>query len=195
MGRLLRWASPGRCDRQGFGGGLEELLHRFKLALVAAFLVAWGDAAMAQSEEKEPAAVVEVGASAERGLKDSKTSWTPNLAVEITPIDDVLELEAGINPQVRHGRPEWEADFLFKKPWTLSKTVEFMAGVGPSWSHVVENGKTKDTMGAEAVLDFMFWPRPKSRFGWFLEPSYGYSFARGDQQSLAVSAGLLIKIP
>jgi hypothetical protein len=170
-------------------------LCTFKVALAAACLAGWGGAAMAQSEEKEPAAVVEVGASAERGLKDSKTSWTPNLAVETTPIEDVLELEAGINPQVRRRRTEWEADFLFKKPWTLSKTVEFMAGVGPSWSHAFEDGKTKDTLGAEAVLDFMFWPRPKSRFGWFLEPSYGYSFAHGHEQSLSISAGLLIKIP
>jgi len=173
------------------------LNNAIKLALAAGWLVASAGAAMAQSTEteKEPAAVVELGASAERGLKDSKTTWTPNLAIETTPIEDVLELEAGINPQVMHGRTAWGADFLFKKPWTLSKTVEFMAGVGPSWSHTFENGRATDTLAAEAVADFMFWPVPKSRFGWFLEPSYGYSFAHGHEQSLAISAGLLIKFP
>lgn len=168
-------------------------MDRFRLALAMGCVIAPASFAVAQSTEKEPAAVVELGASAERGLKDSKTSWTPNLAVEFTPIEDVLELEAGINPQVIHGRTAWEADFLFKKPWTLSKTVEFMAGVGPSWSHTFENGRTANTMAVEAVADFMFWPVPKSRFGWFLEPSY--SFAHAHEQSLAVSAGLLIKIP
>ncbi len=63
------------------------------------------------------------------------------------------------------------------------------------WAHTVGGGKTTDTLGAEAALDFMFWPWGKSRFGWYLEPSYGYSFASGHEQSLSVSAGLLIKIP
>lgn len=29
---------------------------------------------------------------------------------------------------------EWDTDFLFKKPWTISKKLEFMAGIGPEWS-------------------------------------------------------------
>jgi len=38
----------------------------------------------------------------------------------------------------------------------------------------------------------MFWPTSDRKFGWFLEPSYSYSFSVGDEQSLGVSAGLLI---
>ena len=30
----------------------------------------------------------------------------------------------------------------------------------------------------------MFWPTGKHRFGWFLEPTYDYSFARGHQRSI-----------
>jgi hypothetical protein len=38
----------------------------------------------------------------------------------------------------------------------------------------------------------MFWPNSKHRYGWFLEPAYGYSFAGGHPQSIGMSAGLLI---
>ncbi len=42
--------------------------------------------------------------------------------------------------------------------------------------------------------DFMSWPGWKHRFGWFVEPAYDYSFARGHQQSIGMSCGLLIGI-
>jgi hypothetical protein len=45
------------------------------------------------------------------------------------------------------------------------------------------------------VLDFMFWPAKKHRFGWYLEPSYEYNFARGHEQGIGISGGLLIAIP
>jgi hypothetical protein len=35
----------------------------------------------------------------------------------------------------------------------------------------------------------------KHRFGWYVEPSYDYSFGRGHEQSLGVSGGLLIAMP
>jgi hypothetical protein len=37
-------------------------------------------------------------------------------------------------------------------------------------------------------------PTGKHRFGWYLEPAYDYSFAGGHQQSIGMSAGLLIGI-
>jgi hypothetical protein len=40
----------------------------------------------------------------------------------------------------------------------------------------------------------MFWAARKRRFGWFLEPAYGYSFTGGHQQSIGLSGGLLIAI-
>ena len=40
----------------------------------------------------------------------------------------------------------------------------------------------------------MFWPATDRKYGWFLEPSYTYSFARGHEQSFGVSGGLLIPI-
>ena len=160
-----------------------------KIILAAALTVL--SASVCRAEE--PSAILEIGAASETGLKGG-TGFGPSFSVETTPIEDVLEVESGVSPLFSHGQTEWDADFLFKKPWTLSDTVEFMAGVGPSWSHTLSGGKTTDTLGAEAALDFMFWPWPKRRFGWYLEPTYGYSFASGHDQSLSVSVGLLIPI-
>jgi hypothetical protein len=39
----------------------------------------------------------------------------------------------------------------------------------------------------EFAIDFMFWPTPDRKFGWFLETAYSYS--------LVVAVGLLIPIP
>jgi hypothetical protein len=147
------------------------------------------------AEDSEPSAILELGGVSEFSLKDHTASFGPNLAAEVTPIEDWLELEAGVSPMFSPGRTEWQMDFLFKKPFTLSDQVEFMPGVGPEWDHAVAGGRTTDSVSAEAALDFMFWPERERRFGWYLEPSYGYSFAAGHEQSLAVSAGLLIPIP
>ena len=73
--------------------------------------------------------------------------------------------------------------------------AEFMFGVGPVWVHARENGMTTNSVGAEAVLDFMFWPSRRHRFGWYLEPGYEYNFGRGHEQSIGISGGLLIAIP
>jgi hypothetical protein len=70
-----------------------------------------------------------------------------------------------------------------------------MFGIGPEWEHTIVSGKGSNSISAEAVGDFMFWPKKRRRFGWYLEPSYGYSFRSGHEQSLGVSGGLLIAIP
>ena len=70
-----------------------------------------------------------------------------------------------------------------------------MAGIGPEWIYLKQNGKAANSIAGEQAGDFMFWPTGKHRFGWYLEPAYDYSFARGHQQAIGVSGGLLIGIP
>jgi hypothetical protein len=149
----------------------------------------------AQSAEKESVAVVELGAAAERSLTEGNSSFGPTAAVEFTPIEKWLELEAGVTPLFRRHSTEWTTDLLFKKPWTLSPKVEFMLGVGPEWIHTNAYGKKMNSVGVELAPDFMFWPSKKHRFGWYLEPSYDYKFGPGHEHSLGVSGGLLIAIP
>jgi hypothetical protein len=148
-----------------------------------------------QSVDKEPAAVVELGGSPDWNLKDRGWSFGPTLAVEVTPIENWLELEMGVTAMFGHHSTEWDTDLLFKKPWTLSKKVEFMLGVGPEWVHSRKYNITTKSVGGEVALDFMFWPSVKHRFGWYLEPGYAYNFGRGREQSMGVSGGLLIAIP
>ena len=61
--------------------------------------------------------------------------------------------------------------------------------------HLRWNGRVTNSFSAEIAGDFMFWPTGEHRFGWFLEPTYDYSFAGGHQQSIGMSGGLLIGIP
>ena len=165
-----------------------------KAVPMLAFLLFSGISA-AQSVDKDPAAVVELGGAAGWSLKDGGSSFGPNVAVEVTPVEHWLELETGVTPLFRSGSREWDIDLLFKKPWTLSKKAEFMAGIGPECVHTSQNGVKTNSVAGEAVLDFMFWPSRKHKFGWYLEPGYDYSFGRGHEQSAGISGGLLIAIP
>lgn len=164
-----------------------------RIVLLAVLFVCAGEA-LGQAEGKEPAAVLEIGGAGDWNL-NGRSGFGPTVAVEVTPIEHWLELEAGVTPLFSRGQREWDTDLLFKKPYTLSPTAEFMFGVGPEWVRTTANGKTSNSISGEAVLDFMFWPWPKRRFGWYLEPSYEYSFAGGHEQSLGVEGGLLIAIP
>ena len=151
-------------------------------------------AGAALAEDKEPLAIFELGAAGEWGFNGGSASFGPAAAVEFTPIKNWLEIETGVQTLFSHGRIEWDTDFVFKKPFDLSPTVEFEPGIGPVWIRTVSGGRTTDAIGAEAVADFMFWPTPDRKFGWFLEPSYTYSFGSRHEQSFGVSAGLLIPI-
>lgn len=151
--------------------------------------------AFAQSVDKGARAIVELGGAAGRSLKDGGSSFGADAAIEFTPIENWLELEAGVTPLFsRHHSTEWDTSLLFKKPWTLSKKAELMAGVGPEWVHTRGLGMRTNSIAGEAVLDFMFWPGGKHKFGWFLEPGYDYSFAHGHERSFGISFGLLIAI-
>jgi hypothetical protein len=142
--------------------------------------------------DDDPAAILEVGAATNWNFNGGAATFAPNLAAECTPIENWLELEAGVSPFFTRNSTEWDTDFLFKKPWTLSRKAEFMLGVGPQWSHVKQNGKVANNFAGELAGDFMFWPTGRHHLGWYLEPAYDYSFAGGHQQSIGMSAGLLI---
>jgi len=159
-------------------------------------LAAWGGAsAQPVDTQPEPIAVVEIGGAAARSLSEGTWSTGATAAIEVTPIERWLELEAGVTSLFSRHSSEWDADLLFKKPWSLSNRVEFMIGVGPEWAHTRANGIARNSIAGEAVLDFMFWPSVKRRFGWYVEPGYEYSFSRGHEKAVGIAFGLLIAIP
>jgi hypothetical protein len=148
----------------------------------------------ASADTDDTVAILEVGAATNWNFSGGAATFAPNLAAECTPIENWLELELGVSPFYTRNSTEWDTDFLFKKPFTLSEKAEFMLGVGPEWAHLKQSGKTTDSFSGELAGDFMFWPTGKHRLGWYLEPAYDYSFAGGHQQSIGMSAGLLIGI-
>jgi hypothetical protein len=151
-------------------------------------------ASPATAEDKEPLVILQLGAAAEWSLNNGGPGFGPTAAVEFTPIKNWLEVETGVSTLFSKGQTEWDTNFVFKKPIDLTPFVEFEPGIGPVWIHTVGKGGTTDAIGAEVVAEFMFWPTPARKFGWFLEPSYTYSFSNGHEQSLGVSVGLLIPL-
>jgi len=121
-------------------------------------------------EDHDPAVVLELGAATNWNFSGGAATFAPNLGAEITPIENWLEIEASVSPFYTRNSTEWDTDLTFKKPWTLSRKVEFMPGVGPEWVHLRQNGKTSDSITGQVVADFFFWPTGRHRFGWFLEP-------------------------
>jgi hypothetical protein len=157
-------------------------------------LLVWCATVLAQTPapDPEPAAILELGGAGSWNVKDGSGSAGADVAAEVTPIEQWLELEGGVTPLWTRRSTEWDTDLLFKKPWELSRKVEFMCGIGPEWIHARESGVTTNSFALEAVLDFMFWPSASRRFGWFIEPGYEYGFGRGRERSVGISFGLLI---
>ena len=170
-------------------------MFTFAKSLLIVSLVLYGGNSAAQSVEKEHVAVLELSGAAFRNITDGTSSFGPAVAVEVTPKEHWLELELGTTPLFRRHSTEWGTDLLLKKPWDLSKKVEFMLGVGPEWVHAKQNGITTNSISGESAADFMFWRSAKHRFGWYLEPTFEYSFASGHERALGVTGGLLISLP
>jgi len=140
-----------------------------------------------KGKDKDPVAVLMLGVEGDVGFPGGKSSRGPSAAVEFNVIKDWLEIEMGGAKLFRSSKWEWENEIVFRKPFTLSETTEVMVGLGPMWSKAKgENGK----VGTTFVADFMFWSSPERKYGWFIEPSY--SLNPGNDQSFAVSVGLLI---
>jgi len=171
------------------------MIARSRNVLFLSTLLLFLGQAFAQPDEKEPVAILELGAEASHGLNQGGSSGGPSFAVEVTPIKEWLELEAGVTALFSTQQTEWDTDLLFKKPWTLSRKVEFMVGIGPEWARTRHAGTTVNALAGEAALDFMFWPARRHKFGWYLEPAYDHGFVYAHDQSLGVTGGLLIALP
>jgi hypothetical protein len=125
----------------------------FCARLYAVLVIALVSCPMTQlrAEEKEPFAVVELGAATERSIQEGTYSAGPSASVEFPVIKDWLEIETGISPLFHPGRTEWEADLLFKKPFTINEHVEFMIGAGPQLSYATAGGGTQ--IASEIALE------------------------------------------
>jgi len=169
------------------------MVNRAAMTAVATALLLFAPTAHAEDKDKEPVRL-ELGGAAEGSLQGGGGSFGPTVALDIPMIPDWLEIETGVTPLFGNNHTEWDSDLLFKKPYELSKSVEFEIGVGPAWLHATAGGRTTNSLGGEAVLEFQIWPSADRKLGWFLESSYGYDFGSGHEQSLGVTLGLLIPL-
>src|SRR5271163_2164750 len=103
------------------------------------------------SDDKDPVAILELGAATSWNLSGGAATFAPNLAAEVTPIENWLELEAGVSPFYTRNSTEWDTDLLFKKAWTISRKAEFMLGIGPQWVHLRQNGKVTNSIAGEVA--------------------------------------------
>jgi len=140
-------------------------------------------------EEDDHAVVYELGVAGE-WERASAIHTGGTLAFEVTPIEHWLELEVGVAAIKTDDGVEMPVDLLFKKPWRLSRQVEFMVGVGPELVHAF--GSNAGTfLGLEGVVDVMFWRR--KNLGWYVEPGYEMTFRGGTQHGgVGIAVGLLI---
>jgi len=76
------------------------------IGLAAALALLAAATAQADEKDKEPAAIVEIGGAGDWSLRDGSASFGPNVAVEVTPIENWLEIEAGVSPLFGSGRSE-----------------------------------------------------------------------------------------
>jgi Bacterial SH3 domain len=156
----------------------------------------WARPTKADSTEREEgpehSLVVEIGPAGEWPLNGERPNLGGTIAAEIEPIENWLELEFGFTTLSTTGYTELSSDLLFKKPFPISPTAEFMAGLGPSFSRTLNGPDRGDSWSVEFALDWMFWPT--KTLGWFIEPTWSIN-PRNGQQAAAVSSGILIGFP
>lgn len=157
-----------------------------KRLLASSIVLSWPG--FAQVVDKEPAAIVELGGANSVNF-NGESSAGADVAIEFTPIENWLEIEAGTTPLFARHSVEWGTDALFKKPWTLSRKAELMVGIGPEWVHTRRFGIRQNSFAGEFALDFMYWPGSTRRLGWFIEPAYEYTFGHEHERSIGVSWG------
>jgi hypothetical protein len=152
-------------------------------ATIAAFpgllLVAGGAWADEEEKEHESSVVVELAGGGEWDVHGGAGAYGPNLALEFEVIERWLEIETGVAPRFERGESEVEFELIFKKPFELSKSLEFLIGAGPVWVHHAEESP-KDSIAGEAIVELVYWP-------W-------EDFGEGHEQTVGVTAGLHIGV-
>ena len=165
------------------------------IGVATAAVLLLGAQAQAEDRQNEPAADIEIGAAGEWALPGGGSSFGPSVAVEFTPIKNWPEVELGVSPLFSRNQTEWDTELVFYKSLISFGNVEVSFGAGPEWQHQIGAGEVTDSIGATTSLDFQAWQSPEQKIGWFVEPSYSYSFGSGHERSFGVTVGMLIAIP
>jgi hypothetical protein len=150
--------------------------------------LAFAGPAAAKDDDAEHKFILELGSAGEWPLTNVPGNFGGTFAVEVEPIENWLELELGLTSLNTTGHSDLSGDLLFKKPFKITPSFEFMIGAGPSVSQTLNGPDRGTAVSAEFALDFMFWPTRD--VGWFFEPTYSIN-PRTGERSAAFSIGLL----
>jgi len=165
-----------------------RLTRSIGLACATLLVLAGRVAAQDALPDVDHAIVFEIGAEGDWSNVD-RFHAGGTFAFEVTPIEHWVELEFGVSLIPHPGGTEIPVDLLVKKPWRISRAVEFMAGIGPELIHSTTEHQT--FWGLSAVGDLMVWP--SENVGWYLEPAIERTFQTGQHQTgFAIAAGLIL---
>ena len=141
------------------------------------------------SPEIEHRMVVGFGGAMDADLSGGSVHGGGSLFVEVTAIDEWLEVELGISALRADCGGTVPIDLLFKKPFRLSPRIELMVGLGPEMVSYVRSRSRGKFIDVEAVADLMFWPSPHVGFG--IEPSYEGTARGGWENGLGGTASII----
>jgi hypothetical protein len=110
----------------------------------ASLLLCHGHAFAEGKKTGDEVAVIEIGAAPNRNLKDHASSFGPTVAVEVSPIENWLELEAGVTPSFGHDTTEWATDLCSRSPG-LSRAQS------SSWPALGQSGFTQETPAQQQI--------------------------------------------
>jgi len=154
--------------------------------LTAAVLIACGVGA-ANAEERRW--ILEIGPASEWPTNGDAPNYGGTIALEREVIERWLAVEIGMTGLATSGQGELSWDILFKKPFSLTSTVELELGIGPEYSRPLPNDPPR--LNLEFSLEFMVWSSPK--IGWFAEPTFSVNPGTG-LSSFGATGGLLIAL-
>ncbi len=167
-----------------------KAIHLRKLVVIAVLVVAPHRAMCQEAADNEDHSVVlQLGPAVERNLNNKTSGSGGTMAVEFTPIEDVLEIEIGTSVLSSSGGRELGGEIMFKKPYHLSPTSEIMIGIGPQVGRKYQDANAGTSFGVTFAFDLMFWPTKD--IGWYINPEYGYGIGKSNgERSIGASIGI-----
>ena len=161
-----------------------------RIVLLLALALPSPAARAAETESVEHTVIIGGGGAIERELGERSTHAGANVFLEYEAIQGWLELELGVSWLAVPGGTELPIDLLMKKPFSLTRELELMVGVGPQIVRVFHPNEGGTFLGVEFALDFMYWPT--RHVGLWLQPAYGVVFrGSGSSHGLSSTAGII----
>ncbi len=157
------------------------------VALLGVLTVSSASFAEEGGADHDHAIELELGASGEHEVGGSSRVGLA-LSGEVTPIENWLEVEFGLSALGSSVKRELSSDLVFKKPFRISDSTEFMIGLGPFVSRTKLGSGSVTSHGLEAALDFMFWTHNDT--GWYFEPTWSRT-SKSRERAIGITVGIL----